>query len=310
MKYAVLVFLPLAVAVQAQTPVKSTLPVDSSPAVNLPSQKIGIHDLVSLSVQDCPELTRNFRVSPDGTLPLPLLKERIHVAGKYPAEVETDLTNALVGEGLLVQPVVAATVAEYRSVPVSVMGAVKHPLTFQAIGETSLLDALSRADGLAPTAGSEILVSKPNSVTRRISVKALLENSDPSLNMSLQGGEEIRVPEAGRVYVVGNVKKPGAFPVGDGGDTTVLKVLALSEGLLPYSGKEAFIYRREGGKSNRNELPVELSRIMDRKLSDVALLPDDILYIPDNKHRRMAMGTLERLAGFGASTASGVLIFK
>jgi len=43
-------------------------------------------------------------------------------------------------------------------------------------------------------------------------VKGLIDAADPTLNITLIGGEEIRVPEVGRVYVIGNVKKPGAFP--------------------------------------------------------------------------------------------------
>ena len=308
MKCAVFALLSLAMAIQAQEPVKSALPVDSSPAVNLPSQKIGVNDLVALSVEDCPELTRNFRVSADGSLHLPLLKEHIPVAGKYPAEIEMDLADALVKDGLFVHPVVSVSVAEYRSVPVSVMGAVKHPVMFQAVGDVTLLDALTKADGLAPDAGSEILISRGGTLVQRIPVKGLIDQADPALNLKLHGGEEIRVPETGHVYVIGNVKKPGVFAIQDGKDTSVLRVLAQSEGLLPFSAKQAYVYRREA-KGNRNELPIQLNAIMDRKAEDVTLQANDILYIPDNKHKRMTMSALDRLIGFGAATGSGVLIF-
>jgi len=46
-----------------------------------------------LAVANCPELTRNFRVSHDGTLALPLLKARIQAAGKEPSEIESDLSE-------------------------------------------------------------------------------------------------------------------------------------------------------------------------------------------------------------------------
>jgi hypothetical protein len=49
---------------------------------------------------------------------------------------------------------------------------------------------------------------------------------------------------------------------------------------------------------------------MDRKAPDVALQPNDILYIPDSKGRKMTAETLDRLAGFGTSTASGLLIWR
>ncbi len=306
----------LGVAFQAQTPLPVTQPAPSSPDATLPAQKIGPNDLLWVSVADCPDLTRNFRVSSTGTLALPLLRERLNVAGKYPSEIETQITDALVKNQILVSPVVTVSVAEYRSVPVSVLGAVKKPIMFQAVGPVTLLDALTKAEGLTQEAGPEILVSKARAedgesigLLERIPVKGLIDEANPLLNIRLYGGEEIRVPPAGRVYVVGNVKKSGSFPISDGNDTSVLKVIALSEGLLPYTSKEAFIYRREAGKDSRDEIPVELSRILDRKAPDVQMQANDILYIPDNKGRKMTMQALDRLAGFGTSTASGVLIF-
>ncbi len=315
--YSGIILFLLGVAFQAQTPLPATQPPPSSPDATLPAQKIGPNDLLWVSVADCPDLTRNFRVSANGTLALPLLRERLNVAGKYPSEIETEITEALVKNQILVSPVVTVSVAEYRSVPVSVMGAVKKPIMFQAVGPVTLLDALTKAEGLTQEAGPEILVSKahraedgePTGLVERISIKGLIEEANPLLNIRLYGGEEIRVPPAGRVYVIGNVKKSGSFPISDGNDTSVLKVIALSEGLLPYTSKEAYIYRREAGKDNRDEIPVQLSRILDRKAPDVQMQANDILYIPDNKGRKMTMQALDRLAGFGTSTASGVLIF-
>ena len=303
------------IALHAQT-LRPVSPSPSSPDSTLPAQKIGPNDLLWISVADCPELTRNFRVSADGMLTLPLLKQRIRVANEMPVDIENQLTEALVKDQILVSPVVTVSVAEYRSVPVSVMGAVKRPVTFQAVGNITLLDALTKAEGLSPEAGPEILVSKTASgqqaeaaLVQRIPIKGLIDEADPALNVRLYGGEEIRVPPAGRVYVIGNVKKSGAFPIQDGNDTTVMKVIALSEGLLPYTNKEAFIYRRESGKGDRGEIPIQLGRILDRKAPDVALQANDILYIPDNRGKRLTAQTIDRLAGFGASTASGVLIW-
>ncbi|MBV9406267.1 MAG: polysaccharide biosynthesis/export family protein [Acidobacteriaceae bacterium] len=311
------IFISFAFALQAQTATPAMPAASLNPDATLPAQAIGPNDLLWISVEDCPELTRNFRVSSTGMLALPLLHEKIQVAGKYPAEIENAITEALVKDDILVRPVVTVSVAEYRSVPVSVLGAVKRPITFQAVGNITLLDALTKAEGLTPDAGPEILVSKPHraedgestGLVQRIPVKGLIDEANPLLNVRLFGGEEIRVPPAGRVYVVGNVKKSGSFPIQDGNDTTVLKVIALSEGLMPYSNKEAYIYRREGGKENRDEIAVDLNRILERKAPDVRLQANDILYIPDNKGRKLAAQTLDRIAGFGTSTASGVLIW-
>ncbi|MCX6634982.1 MAG: hypothetical protein NT090_07875, partial [Acidobacteria bacterium] len=73
---------------------------------------------------------------------------------------------------------------------------------------------------------------------------------------------------------------------------------------------QAFIYRREAGTVSKNEIPIELQRIIERRSPDVHLEANDILYIPDNKGRRMTVTTLERIAGFGTATASGLLIWR
>ena len=138
--------------------------------------------------------------------------------------------------------------------------------------------------------------------------RALITAMDPALNISLHGGEEIRVPEAGRIFVVGNVKKPGAFPLTDGAESSVLKALAMSEGLQQYAGHMAYIYRTEGGAGGKNEIPVELKQVMDRKAQDVPLVANDILYIPDAKGTRATFNTLEKVLLIGTGL-SGALIY-
>ena len=284
---------------------------------NLPAQKIGANDLIAISVYDAPEFTRTLRVGADGDIRLPMLKQLVRAEGLLPAQLETAVAAALQAEQILVDPYVTVSVVEYDSRPISVAGAVKSPITFQAMGNVTLLEAITRAGGLAPDAGGEILVTHtqpgpdgaPLSLTRRIPVKALIDAADPEVNLALQGGEQIRVPEVGKVFVVGNVHKPGAFPLQDNDETTVLKALALSEGLTPYAQKTAYIVRRDDRTGHKNEIPIELAKIMKRESPDVTLLANDILYIPDNSSRRATMNVLEKVASFGAATASGVLIW-
>ena len=284
----------------------------------LPAQKIGPDDLISIQVSDCPELSRYFRVSSDGKLTVPLLKNRIVAAGMMPADLEEQLGKELESAGILISPVVSVSVSEYRSRPVSVLGAVHHPLTFQAMSDSTLIDALAKAEGVNADAGSFILITRRTAVANgaattevsRIPIKSLMDASDPALNLKLTGGEEIRVQEAGKVFVTGNVTKPGVYAMQDNADTTVLKALALSEGLKSFSTNLAYIYRRDPATNKRTELPVELTRIMTRKSPDVELFPDDILYIPENKGRKLTATVLERLSGFGSATASGMLIYK
>ena len=305
---------PLAFAQDQAQPQYPRPVVTPEMGANLPAQPVGPNDLIAVSVYDSPELSRTVRIGSDGYFRLPMLKARIKADGLLPADLETAIAEALKKEEILVDPFVTVTIAEYHSRPIAVNGAVKMPLVFQADHPVTLLEALARAQGLSETAGTEILVSqsqmgpddKPITLTRRIPVVSLIDDADPAFNILLHGGEDIRVPEVGRIYVVGNVKKPGAFPVRNGGGNTVLEMIALSEGLAPYYTKEAYIYRQEGS-GNKNEIPVPLEKIMERKAPDVPLLANDILYIPDNKTKRITIGTLEKVGVVGAAVGAALI---
>jgi polysaccharide biosynthesis/export protein len=291
-------------------------PAYAEASINLPAQRIGPRDLIMVQVYGSPELTRSLRVGADGMIRLPMLKQRFKAEGVMPNDLENLIAKALEEEGLIVEPLVTITVAEYSSRPISVAGAVKTPLTFQASSPVTLLEAITRAGGLTQTAGSEILVSKTQSradgvaaaLMQRIPVKALIDGTDPDANLKLSGGEEVRIPEAGKVFVVGNVKRPGAYLVEDGAETTVLKMLAHAEGLAPFAGKQAFIYRREAS-GTKNEIPIDLSKIMERKSPDATLLADDVLYVPDNHNRRLGLAVLEKLLLFGGTAGATALIY-
>jgi len=278
---------------------------------NLPAQPIGPSDLLAITVYGAPELTRSVRVGEDGLIRLPMVREKIEANGLMPAELEISIAEALATAEILVDPFVSVAIAEYHSHPIDVGGAVKSPLTFQSTGKTTLLEALGRAQGLADSAGPEILVTRkslrgePDSV-ERVPVKGLIDAADPSLNLVLNGGEEIRVPAAGRIFILGNVKKPGSFRSDEGSGMTVLKALAMAEGLAPYASTQAYIFRKGDGKSE--EVPVPLRGIMDRKAPDIALNANDILFIPDHRAKRITMTALDRAIGFASSTASGALI--
>jgi polysaccharide export outer membrane protein len=256
---------------------------------NLPAQPVGPNDLIAVSVYDAPEMSRTTRVGADGYIRLPMLKERVKAQGLNPSELETAIAEALRGEDILVDPFITVTIAQYQSRPITVAGAVKMSLVFQAESAVTLLEAISRAQGLTNEAGREILVSRSQPgpdgkalmLTRRINVRGLIDDADPTLNVMLTGGEEVRVPEVGKIYIMGNVKKPGVFPVQGGSDTTVMQMLGLAEGLAPFAAKQAFIYRREAA-GPKNELVVPLDKIMKRQAPDVTLTANDILYIPDN----------------------------
>jgi polysaccharide export outer membrane protein len=311
---SVITFAVVALGQQQQPTRAATIPEQGA---NLPAQAVGPNDLIAVSVYDAPELSRTIRIGADGMIRLPMLKRLIKAEGLFPAELETAIAKALREEEILVDPFVTVTIAEYHSRPISVSGAVKAPLVFQAEGPVSLLEAIARAQGLSENAGSEVLVTRTqagpdgavNTLTRRIAVRSLINDADPAVNIKLTGGEEIRVPEVAKIYVVGNVKKPGAYPVQNGSETTILQMLALSEGLEQFSSKNAFIYRREAN-GTKNEIPVELDKILLRKSPDVPLVANDILYVPDNRGKRAGMRALEAVIAAASGAGAYGLMTK
>ena len=80
----------------------------------------------------------------------------------------------------------------------------------------------------------------------------------------------------------------------------------LAEGLMPYAGKQAYIYRREAS-GPKNEIAVSLDKIMKRQAPDVTLTADDILYIPDNSGRRVGLGILEKVLMLGGGATSALI---
>lgn len=294
----------------AQMPVDPNQAPAALHAANLPSMPIGCDDLLQISVYDSPELTGSIRVNAQGAIFLPILKTPIAASGLYPKELEAKIAESLSAGQLIVNPFVTVTVLEYQSRPVTVTGAVRHPVSFQAYGTVFLIDAIVRADGLAPDAGEQVLVTaRPAAgeapMVRRIPLKELMSGKSPELNLQLHGGEEIRIPEEGHISIVGNVRKPGLYPMHSGDEATVLNAVAESEGLLPYASKRAYIYRFENAGEHKSEIPVELAKIMDRRSADIPLQAGDIFYIPDDHARRATLGTLEKIltAGSGAGAA-------
>lgn len=273
----------------------------------MPFQPIGASDLVRLTVDDSPELSQTFRVDKQGNLNLPLLQKPISAAGLMPEALRDEIASALKAQHLLVNPVVDVSVVEYRSRDVTIAGAVKTPMTIQELGDLRVLGALSQAGGLLPQAGPEIIVEQAGGSTQRISVRKLFDGLHPQLNIPVLAGAQIRVPEYEQVFVVGDVKRPGAFPFQDMHDTTVLKLLALSGGLDSFSRSTAYIYRTQPGSEQKTEIAVPLRRILDRKSEDVRLAPNDILYVPTNGKLKTSASVMNHVTGMGNAAVSAAI---
>jgi polysaccharide export outer membrane protein len=142
--------------------------------------------------------------------------------------------------------------------------------------------------------------------TLAINLRHLLNSRDPGLNVPIYAGDIVKVARAGIVYVVGAVRKPGGFTVKGNEQMSLLKAIALAEGLSNTSSKgHTRIIRTDEGSGKRSEIPVELGKILDGKAPDMNLQAADIVFVPSSTGKTVLFRSTDAII----NTASGVAIF-
>ena len=121
---------------------------------------IGNGDLLAIQVFDVPELSREIRVSQTGTIGLPLVRVRLHVSGLTELQAELKIGEVLEANGLVSHPEVSVVVKERKSKPITVVGAVMHPMVYQADRQVTLLEVLAEAGGITGDAGDSVIVTR------------------------------------------------------------------------------------------------------------------------------------------------------
>lgn len=122
---------------------------------------IGNGDLLTIDIFDVKELSRDVRVSQTGTIGIPLVPVRLHVAGLTEIQAEQKIAEVLEANGLVSHAEVSITIRERKSKPITVVGAVAHPLVYQADRQVTLLEVLAEAGGLQNDAGDQVIVTRP-----------------------------------------------------------------------------------------------------------------------------------------------------
>jgi polysaccharide biosynthesis/export protein len=122
---------------------------------------IGTGDLLELEVFDVKELSREVRVSQTGSIGIPLVPVRLHVAGLTEVQAEQKISEVLESNGLVSHAQVSLSVKERKSKPITVVGAVGHAMVYQADRPVTLLEVLAEAGGVASDAGDTVIVNRP-----------------------------------------------------------------------------------------------------------------------------------------------------
>lgn len=287
---------------------------------------LGPEDLIVIRALEAEEISdKPVRIDMSGYIRLPLVG-RLHASGLTVAQLESDLTKEL---GTYVKhPQVSVSITEFRSQPVSVIGAVSTPGVHQLQGRKTLVEMLSLAGGVQPDAGHSVKVTRrlewgrvplPNAVdditgqfsVGEVNLKAITEAKNPAENILIRPNDVISVPRAETIYVIGEVRKPGGFTLRARETISVLQALSLAEGLSRTAGpKHAKVLRPTPGGSERTEIPIDLTKVLEGKATDVPLQPEDILFIPNNTPKNVAIRSLETMINMGTAIGTGMVIYR
>lgn len=287
-----------------------------------PEVQLGAGDQVVLHVDDLDNMPKEaLRIDPNGNLDLPLIGST-HAAGLTPTELKQTLVRAY--STYIQNPQVTINVTEYQSRPVSVLGSVTHAGVYQMQGPKRLAEIISLAGGTSADAGPDVVVTRkqkwgsvsaPGATTTlaggdstvSIPLENITSGKVPGDNILVEPDDVIAVPRAELVYVVGNVRRAGAFSLNHHNTMTVLQAISLAEGFSPdAAASHARILRRVENDQTPREIKVDASRILAGKAPDEPLLANDILFIPNSAMKASSKRIME--AAIGITT--GVLVYR
>lgn len=123
---------------------------------------IGRGDLLAVEVFDVPELTREVRVSQTGSIGIPLVPVRLQVTGLTEIQAQQKIAEVLEANGLVSHPQVTISVKEKKSKPITIVGAVAHPMVYEADRAVSILEVLAQAGGISADAGDTVIITRPD----------------------------------------------------------------------------------------------------------------------------------------------------
>lgn len=286
---------------QSSSPQSSS--TQSSRVVANSNVKLGVGDLIEVTVFGVPDLSAKTRISGSGDVYLPLI-DYVHLADLTTDEAQELIQKRLEDGGFLRGPHVSIFVDESASQGVTMVGEIARPGTYPAIGDRRLLDMISIAGGLTDKAGRVITIERHGDANDKVEIHLSSNLSeDTDKNVDIYPGDTIIVSRAGIIYVVGDVNHPSGFLIEDNG-LSVLKALALAGGSTRTASLTKTRILRPGANGIQ-EIPVNLKKVLYAKAPDIPLVRGDVLFIPGSAAKAAAYRTGE--AAMSLSTALAVV---
>jgi polysaccharide export outer membrane protein len=270
---------------------------------NAPLIHIGPGDLLNVIVFETPELSTSVRVNQDGAANLPVLG-MVQLAGLSANEASRVVEQAYKAHGLLIDPHVSVFVAEYASQGASVLGEVRAPGVYPTLGTRRLMDMLSLAGGVAPTAGKIASIIHQGDPTHpeQIAIQPTPASLHAQINPVIQPGDTIVVAKSGVIYVIGDVLRPGGILVDNNERLSLLDAVSLAGGLNKTAAmsKTKLIRKLPAG---REEVDLDLKHVLYGKQADVLVSDGDILFVPSSTGKTFLYRGIEAAIGLSTSYA-------
>ena len=262
-------------------------------------------DLLEVTEAHTPEMRGAVRVTEAGTVTLNLAGE-VHVGGMDERAAAHAIEAALIERGMLLHPQVTVLVTAYAGQDVSVLGEVARPGVYSYTVHHRLLDLISAASGLTANAGRLAIITHRDDPGTVLPVVLDPTGKDGKMenNPELLPGDLVQVSRAGLVYVVGDVIRPGGFPVDPVQTTTAVQALSLAWGPAQNAAlTKAILIREEPG--GRTLTTLNLKRMLRGRDPDIPIRDRDILFVPDSMAKNLWNRTMESVI----QSAAGVSIY-
>ncbi len=254
------------------------------------SYLIAVSDQMDITVQGHDDLRRTVEVLPSGSFDYPIAGS-VPAVGKTPEAVAQYITKKI--STVCNEPVVSVIVTSSHLPKISVLGGIKNAGQFDFHPGMRVLDAIAASGGLmAPLEQTQAtLVTDGGQQSRNIDLVALMSGAATDQNAPLAPGDILllqqRDPSQYMVQVLGQVNKPGAYPVMTTG-ASVLNLLTQAGGATATAALSQ-VQILHAGQSTPVNLH-NLSSNLNDSAGAVKLLPGDTLLVPENKEKIAVLG--------------------
>lgn len=234
------------------------------------------------------DLTFEIRVPQDGVIQYPLIG-KVALAGRFPEQVREEIKLRL-EEDYLVSADVTVLVKAFAPKRIYVLGSVAHPLDGEVPGGQSvtLLQAIARAGGFTEDAAKHRVIiyrlaegGGPNRVAIPLSMVGLQKGQgrDPVLFPD----DIVLVPSREKVYVLGQVTRPGAFQADVDNGLLASQAITLAGGYTRVANDSGVRLLRRDKSGARRAYVLNLARVVSGfPHEDVPLQPGDVLFVPES----------------------------